>query len=316
MSCQASTQTNARHSLSNSEIFVRSVTPVETTQHERNHQPPADRRPNHSDGNPVIRCARTPSLTIAEVTLPPNYRVPKHDHEPPHIVVVLDGAIRDHTRAGSQDLTAGWIRYSPGAQTHFVQSLEHGARVVILEASGFPPLDLARSVYVNGEIAGPIVEHLQEQLFCSPFASPADVEESAIALFTMVRTQSRRGAALRYAWLNDIKERLADPSPSLGGLAAIAGCHPTFLSRTFRATYGVSIGEYRRRKQVQTAWRLLADPGVPLSVVAARGGYTDQSHMTRTFRRTLGDTPGAIRTRLIARAVPSWFASHEVSVLA
>ena len=282
-----------------------SVTLVSTTKHDR----------NHSGRNPVIRCARTPSLTIAEVTLPPNFRVPKHDHEPPHIVVVLGGAIRDHTRTGSQDLREGWLRYSPGAQTHFVQSLESGARVVILEAAGFPPRDLARSVYVGPKIAGPIVEHLHEQLFCSPFASPADVEESAIALFTMVRTQSRRGAALQYAWLNDIKERLADTHPSLRNLAAVAGCHPTFLSRTFRATYGVSIGEYRRRKQVQTVWRLLADPLVPLSVVAARAGYTDQSHMTRTFRRTLGDTPGAIRTRLVTRAVPSWFASHELSVL-
>src|SRR4030095_16976683 len=70
-----------------------------------------DGRPNSTGSNPVIRCARTASLLIAEVTLPPNFRVPKHDHQPPHIVVVLDGAIRDHTRTGSYDLTAGFIRY-------------------------------------------------------------------------------------------------------------------------------------------------------------------------------------------------------------
>ena len=251
---------------------------------------------------------------IAEVTLPPNYRVPKHDHEPAHVVVVLEGAIRDHVRMGSHDLNEGWIRYSPGAQTHFVQSLDQGARVVILEATGFKPIELADNVYVSREIAGPVVDHFREQLFCSPFASPADVEESGIALFTMVRTQSRRALARRHAWLNDVKDRLAS-NANLGDLAARAGCHPTFLSRTFRATYGVSIGEYRRRKQLQVAWRLLAEPAVPLSVVAARGGFTDQSHMTRMFRRNLGDTPGAIRARLVAHPSPSWFAQHEVSVL-
>jgi AraC family transcriptional regulator len=292
---------------------------VSTAQHTTDRQQlSVHRRSGESRGNPLIRLARTPSLTIAEVTLPPNFRVPKHDHEQPHIVVVLEGAIRDHTRQGSTDLTEGWIRYSPGAQTHLVASLERGARVVILEAAGFPPLELASSVYVNRELAAPIVDHLQEQLFCSPFASPADVEESAIALFTMIRTQSRRSAARRHAWLSEIRERLASPShanESLGDLAAIAGCHPTFLSRTFRSTYGVSIGEYRRRKQVQIVWRLLADSSVPLSVVAARGGYTDQSHMTRTFRRSLGDTPGAIRSRLATREFNSWFAAHELSVL-
>jgi AraC-like DNA-binding protein len=265
--------------------------------------------------NPVIRSARTSSLVIAEVTLPPSFRVPKHDHQPAHVVVVLDGAIRDHTRKGSVDLTEGWIRYSPGAQTHFVQSLAQGARVVILEAAGFKPLELAESVYVSRKVAGPVVDHFREQLFCSPLASPADVEESAMALFTMVRTQSRGGVARHHAWLNDVKERLASTA-NLGDLAARAGCHPTFLSRTFRATYGVSIGEYRRRKQLQVVWRLLADPSVPLSVVATRGGFTDQSHMTRMFRRNIGDTPGAIRTRLVAQASPSWFAQHEVSVLA
>ncbi|MBU2122025.1 MAG: helix-turn-helix domain-containing protein [Gammaproteobacteria bacterium] len=48
-------------------------------------------------------------------------------------------------------------------------------------------------------------------------------------------------------------------------------------------------------QRVKHAQRQLARPDVPLKVVAANCGFSDQSHMTRVFRRVLNVTPAEFR---------------------
>jgi AraC family transcriptional regulator len=38
---------------------------------------------------------------------------------------------------------------------------------------------------------------------------------------------------------------------------------------------------------------------IPLALVAAEAGFADQSHLTRTFKRFTGMTPGRYRTFLL-----------------
>jgi AraC family transcriptional regulator len=49
------------------------------------------------------------------------------------------------------------------------------------------------------------------------------------------------------------------------------------------------------RQRIEGAKRLLARPELPLKVVAAECGFSDQSHMTRVFRSLLDTTPAAYR---------------------
>jgi AraC-like DNA-binding protein len=46
------------------------------------------------------------------------------------------------------------------------------------------------------------------------------------------------------------------------------------------------------------AARELAETAEPLSEIALRAGFYDQSHFTNVFRRTLGVTPSAYRAAL------------------
>jgi AraC-like DNA-binding protein len=46
---------------------------------------------------------------------------------------------------------------------------------------------------------------------------------------------------------------------------------------------------------VEEAARRLADTDQPLAEIALACGFCDQSHLTRTFRRRTGLTPGAWR---------------------
>lgn len=103
-------------------------------------------------------------------------------------------------------------------------------------------------------------------------------------------------------WLERARELLHDePGPrALGDLAREVGRHPIYLARAFRARFGVSVGEYARALRVEQARRLLHHRSLPLSEVAARAGYSDQSHLTRDFRHAFGQSPGSYR-RLIRR---------------
>jgi AraC family transcriptional regulator len=67
------------------------------------------------------------------------------------------------------------------------------------------------------------------------------------------------------------------------------------LTRSFRRAFGCTPGEYQRACRAEQARALLADGRLPLSAIAARCGYSDQSHMTRALRRHLGHTPSRAR---------------------
>jgi transcriptional regulator GlxA family with amidase domain len=42
---------------------------------------------------------------------------------------------------------------------------------------------------------------------------------------------------------------------------------------------------------------LLLDTERPVAEIALETGFSDQSHLTRVFRRALGETPAALRRR-------------------
>jgi AraC family transcriptional regulator len=102
-------------------------------------------------------------------------------------------------------------------------------------------------------------------------------------------------------WLRNARDLLdahLGASSSLRAIAAEAGVHPVYFAATFRRFFGCSVGEYQRRRRFQHARKLLARPDVPLAQIALEAGFTDQSHLTHTFKRYTGTTPSRYRTFL------------------
>ncbi|HEX8832024.1 MAG TPA: helix-turn-helix transcriptional regulator, partial [Longimicrobium sp.] len=98
-------------------------------------------------------------------------------------------------------------------------------------------------------------------------------------------------------WLPDVRAEL-DEHPgqrSVGEIARSLGLHPTYLTRRFRAEYGCSVTQYRRRVRLLSAAQALASPAMSLARAAYQQGFADQSHLCREVRRELGVTPSALR---------------------
>ena len=82
---------------------------------------------------------------------------------------------------------------------------------------------------------------------------------------------------------------------SLEDLAGLT--HLTVFSfiRKFQTEFNCPPHVYVMRQRIEHAKRLLARHDMPLKVVAANSGFSDQSHMTRLFRKCLNMTPSEYR---------------------
>ena len=78
---------------------------------------------------------------------------------------------------------------------------------------------------------------------------------------------------------------------TLDELSAVSGRDRWSLSRDFRALYGTSPYRYVTMRRLEYCRRLILT-GSTLTEAALEAGFSDQSHMTRLFLKTLGISPG------------------------
>lgn len=78
---------------------------------------------------------------------------------------------------------------------------------------------------------------------------------------------------------------------TLNELASLAGRSPFYLARLFQRHVGLPPHSYQITRRVQFAKGLIRQ-GESLADVATTAGFTDQSHLTRHFKKVLGVTPG------------------------
>jgi len=75
-------------------------------------------------------------------------------------------------------------------------------------------------------------------------------------------------------------------------LSAATGLSRRQTDRLFQSHLGCSPGDWLDQRTVERAATLLADPYLPVKMVARRCGFRDDSHFVRWYRRHTGRTPG------------------------
>ncbi len=99
----------------------------------------------------------------------------------------------------------------------------------------------------------------------------------------------------------DLARRHYADKVTVGQMADAAAMSVPQLERSFRRVLGLSPKQLIMRFRVEEALRLLETTDRPLSEIAPRCGYYDQSALTRHFRRVVGFGPAGWRDH---RAVP------------
>lgn len=84
-------------------------------------------------------------------------------------------------------------------------------------------------------------------------------------------------------------------SLTVPSIADAVGVSWSSLAHRFPIEIGVTPGEYVRRVRVEIARRLLIETRDKLESIAATTGFCDAAHLSKVFRRTVGDWPGHYR---------------------
>jgi AraC-like DNA-binding protein len=155
---------------------------------------------------------------------------------------------------------ARWVVFRDSGLRHSL----HRAHAAL--ASGATGLELDEAILT-------VVDALRPHLRPAPPPDPDRREHAAVG---------RARAYLRERW---------DEPVTLATLSAAAGLSRFELVRRFRQQIGLTPHSFQTNLRVAHARALLCS-GQPPARVAAECGFADQAHLTRTFKRAVGVTPG------------------------
>jgi AraC-like DNA-binding protein len=102
------------------------------------------------------------------------------------------------------------------------------------------------------------------------------------------------GADARVAKVREILDDRTAENVGLDELAAAADVSRFHLIRVFRRRYGLTPFAYQRNRRIEKA-RAVLRTGKSIADAAAAAGFSDQSHLGRSFRAVMGSTPGEYR---------------------
>jgi AraC-like DNA-binding protein len=85
-------------------------------------------------------------------------------------------------------------------------------------------------------------------------------------------------------------------------LAGLAKLSIFYFCRAFRASFGEPPHTYVMRRRVERAQGMMLQTNSSLAQIAIECGLADQAHLNKSFRRFVGESPGAWRR---ARAAPA-----------
>jgi AraC family transcriptional regulator len=250
---------------------------------------------------PAIHAHGRGEVTVHESAFSADLIIPAHVHDQPVVSLMLSGVAAEVIDRNKRDLSEQDLLFTPAFEQH---------------AYTFP----RAGRWLNMQYSPGWLARVSEQPLALPISSQLIRNRSAVAWATRVRTEVRQpdscsglaidGAMIlmiaeisrvradkestRPRWLRTVEEAIetyiASP-PSTEALAALAGVHPSHLLRVFRKYNGATISNFVRRRRIELARHQVALGKLSLSAIALDAGFSDQSHFTKVFRQTFGDTP-------------------------
>jgi AraC-like DNA-binding protein len=206
--------------------------------------------------------------------------------------VITFGPGEVHTGAPACD--EGWsyrMLYPSESLVRFIAHEATGRELTpTFDSSFVHDLALANRVRAAHEILESESDHLRKE--CALLEAVGEIvirHASARPNASAPMSASRSSAALRR--VRDLLEAEYARTVTVRELADIAGLSTFHLIRVFRASFGLPPYMYLEQIRIQQARRLIR-LGFPLTHVVHATGFSDQSHLTRYFKRIVGVTPG------------------------
>ncbi|MGH7943423.1 MAG: helix-turn-helix domain-containing protein [Opitutaceae bacterium] len=233
-------------------------------------------------------------------------KVPEHSHQQAVFCVGLTGLCSEVFAGKVRQYEASTVEFLPANQCHSLDFPSADTRAFSIDIAGCWierarefSLRLDDSVHARGGLLSGLMMKMYDEFRHLDSASPVAIQGLTMEMFVAVSHQhsnlSVRRRPRRLAWAAEFLREHFTEQLTLAQVASAAGIHPVYLAREFRRFHGCTIGEYVRRLRVERACRQLSSSNETLATIAANTGFSDQSHLSRTFKRLMGMTPAQYR---------------------
>lgn len=258
-------------------------------------------------GSPRFDSMEVGAFRVEEARFAPDLELPRHVHERAVVAVFLEGAMELSICGATLECRPSTILVEPRGEPHAQRFMRTGAHILIIQPDPErmdevgPGREVFERVHCfpNGRVALAARELRREMAAVddvAPLARHSLIYEIVATATRVARHRDMRSSPP--AWLKTVRELIHDrfqDSLRIADFAEAVDLHPAHVARVFRKHHRVSIGEYIRMLRLDWAARQLSKSEEPLSAIAVRAGYADQSHFTRVFKRHTGLTPAQYR---------------------
>ena len=129
----------------------------------------------------------------------------------------------------------------------------------------------------------------------------ADPAEGSVQFIGDLRPAVKGGSELCKRALEAIDQHYREADLSLVSLSGMLDVSPNHLSACIKKYAGETFINILIRKRMEQARKLLEDTDLRIQEISARCGYTDQHYFSYCFKKYCGESPNALRRRLVAQ---------------
>lgn len=256
-----------------------------------------------------LRSGKVGPFILHERLYPAHFHTPRHRHDRPLFCFVVRGSYTETYGSRTRSCQPSTLLFHAPGEEHAERF--HGSGgcsflVEIDEAWLEQVREHARVIDTSFDCDGGMLSLLAARIY-KEFGEPDDLSPLVIEglMFELIGETSRFArdcpASQAPKWLKQARQLLNDSFSepvTLAQIAASVGVHPAHLAKAFHRFYNCTVGVYIRQQRIDFACKALATTDLPLSQIALAAGFSDQSHLSRLFKRQMTVSPAQYRALL------------------
>lgn len=231
----------------------------------------------------------------------PQAHLREHYHENAYLSLLISGSYEEVNKKTSSGITPGEVLFRPAGYNH-ANYFREGGRCLNIEfkQSGLQQLELPAvlpekmMVYKAGTF-----DYLYRLLYF--FSQDPGISLPEEYILSWLSAYTADTIPVRLPWLPKVKailENEFDAHHTIQSIATRVFVHPVYLARAFKERAGMTIGEYQLKMRVRKAMALIFTTALPVTDIAFAAGFSDASHLVRSFRFFYSTTPRRFRALL------------------
>jgi AraC family transcriptional regulator len=242
---------------------------------------------------------------LAEFVDRPEDTITLHTHADTHFQFLLQGLYITSATGLGAPCSPPAVIFNPAGTTHRDRFHTRGGSFLalsvtqgVMERIGNNRVLEERAVGFSGGEVLWLGNKIRRELRQCDELSPIVIEGLALELLANVARRDAHRTWNSASWLDVALQQVHDcfrDKLTVQGIASLVGVQPLLLGRSFRKTFGCSLGEMLRRTRIDRAEELLRRHDLPLAEIALATGFADQAQLTKAFKRVTGLTPAVYR---------------------